>query len=197
MRLLLASGSTTRRRMLEDAGVPFEAVAPELDEEAAKADLIAAGEQAIGVARGLAERKALSVTAGPHTLILGSDQVLEQADGSLLSKARSREEAAAQLHGLAGAMHRLHSAAALVHAGELVWQEVETVRLTMRPLSADFLAEYLDREWEQVRWNVGVYRIECLGVQLFERIEGSHFAILGMPLLPLLAELRRRGVLTS
>ena len=101
----------------------------------------------------------------------------------------------AQLKGLAGATHRLHSAAVICERGEAKWWGLETATLTMRPLGDSFLDSYLEREWEHVRWNVGGYRIEGPGVQLFEKIEGSHFAILGLPLLPLLAYLRERGLL--
>jgi septum formation protein len=183
--------------MLEAAGVPFDWASPGADEEEAKKRLLAVGAGAAGIAQHLAELKALSLPGGPDDLVLGSDQVLEQADGTLLSKARSKAEAAEQLRALAGKEHRLHSAASLVQQGEAVWRGLETATLRMRRLSDEFIAAYLDREWEQVAGNVGVYRIEGPGVQLFEAVEGSHWAILGMPLLPLVAELRRLGVVTS
>jgi septum formation protein len=197
MRLLLASKSAARRAMLESAGVPFEAVEAELDEAAAKAGLWGAGFDPRGVAEELAQLKALSAEAGEGDLVLGSDQTLERDDGTLLGKPASRDEARGQLQSLAGATHRLHSAAVLVENGQAVWWASETVELTMRPLGDAFLESYLDAEWEQIRWSVGGYRIEGPGAQLFERISGSHFAILGMPLLPLLAHLRERGLLQS
>ena len=197
MRLLLASKSAARRSMLEAAGVEFEPVEAELDEEAAKAGLQGAGFDAIGVAEELAQLKALSVEAGDDALVLGCDQVLEREDGSILSKPASRDELLGQLRSLSGAVHRLHSAAVICEGGEAKWWAIESVALTMRPLGDAFLAAYLDREWEHVRWNVGGYRIEGPGVLLFEKIEGSHFAILGLPLLPLLAYLRGRGELES
>ena len=181
--------------MLERAGVPFETASPGTDEEAAKAELIARGCDAVTLAGRLAEAKATSVET--DGLVLGADQVLERADGSMLGKPRSREELREQLRSLAGTTHQLHSAAVLAESGRPVWTSVESVNLTMRRFSEAFLDHYLEREWDAVRWNVGGYRIEGMGAQLFERIEGSHFAILGMPLLPLLAELRRREVLTS
>jgi septum formation protein len=183
--------------MLEAAGVPFEPVDADLDEEAAKAGLWSAGFDARGVAEELAQLKALSVRAGEADLVLGSDQVLERADGTLLSKPASREEAWGQLESLRGATHRLHSAAVIAQGGEAVWWHCETVELTMRSFSDAFLDAYLDLEYEAIRWSVGGYRIEGPGVQLFERIEGSHFAILGLPLIPLLAYLRERGLLQS
>ncbi|MEA3000592.1 MAG: nucleoside triphosphate pyrophosphatase [Sphingomonadales bacterium] len=197
MRLLLASRSAARRAMLEAAGVPFEAVEAELDEEAGKAGLWSAGFDARGVAEELAQLKALSVRAGPGELVLGCDQTLERGDGTLLSKPASRDEARGQLESLRGATHQLHSAAVIAEAGEGVWWACETVALSMRPFGEAFLEAYLDREWEHIRWSVGGYRIEGAGVQLFDKIEGSHFAILGLPLLPLLAYLRERGVVAA
>jgi septum formation protein len=183
--------------MLEAAGVPFETVEAELDEEAAKGGLWGAGFDARGVAEELAQLKALSVSGGGGDLVLGSDQTLERGDGTLLGKPASRDEALGQLTSLRGATHRLHSAAVVAEAGEAIWWHCETATLTMRAFSDSFLQEYLDREYEQIRWSVGGYRIEGLGAQLFERIEGSHFAILGMPLIPLLGYLRERGLLKS
>jgi septum formation protein len=197
MKLLLASKSAARRAMLGAAGVPFEAVEAELDEAAAKAGLWSAGFDARGVAEELAQLKALSAQAAPGDLVLGSDQTLEMDDGTLLGKPASRDEARRQLLALAGATHKLHSAAVIVEAGQAVWWASETVELTMRPLGDAYIETYLDAEWEQIRWSVGGYRIEGPGAQLFDRIEGSHFAILGMPLLPLLAYLRERGLLQS
>jgi septum formation protein len=183
--------------MLEAAGVPFETVEAELDEAAAKAGLWGAGFDARGVAEELAQLKALSVSAADGDLVLGSDQTLERDDGTLLGKPASREEAWGQLQSLRGSTHRLHSAAVIAQDGESLWWGSETVSLTMRPFSDAFLEDYLDREYEQIRWSVGGYRIEGPGAQLFERIEGSHFAILGMPLLPLLGYLRERGMLRA
>ena len=198
MKLLLASRSAARRQMLEAAGVPFETVEAELDEAAAKAGLWGAGFDARGVAEELAQLKALSAEGvGAGDLVIGSDQTLELDDGTMLSKPASREEALAQLRTLSNRTHLLHSAAVVVEGGETRWWQSETVALTMRPLGDAFLESYLDREYEHIRWSVGGYRIEGPGVQLFERIEGSHFAVLGMPLLPLLAYLRERGILQS
>jgi septum formation protein len=194
--LLLASQSETRRRMLDAAGVAFEAVAAALDEEEAKAGLAAAGFEARDMAEMLAEMKAKSVAAG-DALVIGADQTLELDDGTILSKPGSREGALAQLRSLSGRTHHLHSAAVIAEKGERVWGGTESVTLIVRPLGKAFLQAYLDREYEAVRWNVGSYRIEALGAQLFETVEGSHFAVLGLPLLPLLAYLRERGLLQS
>lgn len=185
----LASKSQARRAMLEAAGVPFELADSQTDEEALKQTYRHL--PSIELAAALAKGKALGVTGG---LVLGADQVLERDDGRILSKPASRREAMEQLLELSGRTHRLHSAAALVEDGEIVWSACESVAMTMRPLSRSFLETYLDSEYEAIRWSVGGYRIEGPGVQLFDRIEGSHFAILGLPLLPLLGELRQRGV---
>jgi septum formation protein len=197
VRLLLASKSEARRRMLEAAGVPFEAVEAEFDEERAKGKLGIEALSAQTLAAALAERKALAARAGSGSLVLGSDQTLETPDGSIMSKPASPEEAYEQLRSLSGRSHRLHSAAAVAEDGAIVWRGTETVSLTMRPFSEDFLSDYLAREYDTVRWSVGGYHVEGRGVQFFERIEGSHFAVLGMPLLPLLAYLREREVLPA
>lgn len=197
MKLILASQSAARRAMLDAAGVRFEAELPELDEAAAKAGLASAGFDPRSVAEELAQLKALSLGDRPGSLILGSDQVLEREDGEMLGKPESREDALAQLRALSGRTHSLHSAAVIAENGEGIWWHSETVHLTMRPLGEAFLSDYLDREYELIRWSVGGYRVEGLGAQLFERIEGSYFAVLGMPLLPLLAYLRERGLLAS
>lgn len=197
MRLLLASKSEARRRMLEAAGVSFETVEAELDEAAAKGGLEAAGFDARGVAEELAQLKALSVEAPFGVLVLGADQTLELDDGSMLSKPASRAEAHEQLRLLSGRTHVLHSAAVVIADGATSFWQSETVELTMRPLSDGFIQAYLDREYEAIRWSVGGYRIEGEGVQLFERIEGSHFAVLGLPLLPLLAFFRERGLIPT
>ena len=168
MKLLLASQSAARRRMLEAAGVSFETVSAALDEEEAKAGLIAAGFEPRDLAEMLAEMKAKSVADGGEALVIGADQTLELDDGSLLSKPGSREEALAQLRRLSDATHYLHSAAVAVERGERVWGETESVALDVRPLSDDFLQAYLDAEYEAVRFNVGGYRVEGMGAQLFE-----------------------------
>ena len=182
--------------MLEAAGVDFETVAAELDEDDAKQGLAAAGFEPRDMAEMLAAMKATSVRA-EGALVLGADQTLELDDGAMLSKPASRDEAADQLRRLGGRSHFLHSAAVAAEGGERVWGETESVRLDVRPLGEAFIQAYLDREYETVRFNVGAYRIEGLGAQLFEEVDGSHFAVLGLPLLPLLAYLRSRGLLAD
>jgi septum formation protein len=195
--LLLASRSEARRRMLEAAGVEYDSAEAVLDEEEAKAGLAAAGFEPRDLAEMLAEMKAKSVAAEAGTLVLGADQVLERDDGAMLSKPRSREEATAQLRALSGRTHYLHSGAVIFEAGERIWGRTETAALTVRELGEAFLADYVEREYDHIRWSVGGYRIEGPGVQLFEEIQGSHFAILGLPLLSLLEFLRARGLLPS
>lgn len=175
--------------------MPFRVVDSEADEDRAKESLLGLGAADLAVA--LATVKALGVSAGEGDLVLGSDQTLELDDGTMLNKPASRQEAFSQLKRLSGNSHKLHSAAVVADRGEPAWSAVETVQLSVRPLSDDFISQYLDEEYEAIRWSVGGYRIEGLGAQLFDRIEGSHFAILGMPLLPLLAFLRERGVIPS
>ncbi|MGQ0661651.1 Maf family protein [Sphingosinicella sp.] len=183
--------------MLTNAGVPFEAVDAPLDEETAKAGLVAAGFAPREVAEMLAEQKAKSAEAGPDDLVIGADQVLELDDGTMLSKPGSRDEAVAQLRRMSGAAHWLHSVAIVIQGGDRLWGETESVAMRVRPLGHDFIEAYLDAEYEAIRWSVGGYRMEGAGAQLFEAVEGSHFAILGLPLLPLLAFLRERGILAS
>lgn len=195
MKLLLASKSATRRRMLEAAGVPFESVEADFDEEGAKESL--AGLAALDLALALAERKALAARTAGDALVLGSDQSLELEDGTILGKLPSLDDSRRQLMRMSGRPHRLHSAAAIAEHGTIVWRATESVTLHVRPLGEGSVSDYLAREYEAVRWNVGGYRIEGLGIQLFDRIEGSHFAILGLPLLPLLAYLRERELLPS
>ena len=145
----------------------------------------------------LAEMKAKSVDSPGDALVIGADQVLELDDGTMLSKPATRQEALAQLRLLSGQTHYLHSAAVIVERSERVWGESESVAMEVRPLGDDFLEAYLDAEYEAIRNNVGGYRIEGMGAQLFEEVEGSHFAVLGLPLLPLLDYLRERGLLLS
>lgn len=194
--IVLASRSASRRTMLAAANVPFEALSPGVDEDAAKDALRGDGLDARALADALAELKALKVSRRvPGALILGCDQTLSLDDGTQIDKALDRDDAARILRLLSGRVHHLHSAAVIVLNGEPIWRHVERVRMTVRSLSDGFIADYLDSDWDECRWCVGCYRIEGPGAQLFSRIEGSQFAIQGLPLLPLLDFLRVRGVL--
>lgn len=196
--IVLASQSASRRAMLTAAGVPFEALSPGVDEEAAKEALRGDGLDARALADALAELKALKVSRrAPGVLVLGCDQTLSLDDGSMIDKAVDRDDARRILRLLSGRVHHLHSAAVIALNGEAIWRHVERVRMTVRILSDDFIDAYLEGDWEQLRWCVGCYRIEGPGAQLFSRTEGSQFVIQGLPLLPLLDFLRVRGVLAA
>ena len=195
--LVLASGSATRAAMLRAAGLAFEVVVPRVDEEAFRAGLLAEGASARDVADALAEMKAARVSGRrPEAFVLGCDQTLS-CDGELFSKPATPEEAREQLRSLMGRTHRLHSAAVIYQHERPVWREVTEARLTMGRMSEAWLDGYLARNWESVRHSVGAYRIEEEGVRLFTRIDGDHFTILGLPLLPLLSFLALRGTIPS
>jgi septum formation protein len=187
--LILASTSAIRRQMLDAAGVEYEAVKPAVDEDELKLGL---GDPA-DIASRLAEAKAQSI---PGDWVIGSDSVV-CVGGRLFSKPRDRADAAEHLRFFSGKAMELTSAVALAHGGMLEWSHVETASLQVRPLSDSFIGSYLDAEWPEVGYTVGVFRLEGRGVQLFDAIEGDHFTILGMPLIPLLRALRERGLIAS
>lgn len=198
MKLVLASGSAGRRALLDHAGVPHDVVTAAVDEESARAGMRQAGLGPRDMADGLAELKALKASGKrPGDLVLGCDQILALDDGSTFDKAQTREALAGQLTRLSGQTHTLFSAMVIAESGRPAWRHVERVRMTMRALSSAFIEAYLEAEGDGLLACVGGYRIEGRGVQLFSRIEGSHFAIIGLPLLPLLDYLRVRGVLAS
>ncbi|MBV8977961.1 MAG: septum formation protein Maf [Alphaproteobacteria bacterium] len=191
--LVLASASTARARLLADAGIPFRQVTSDIDEAALKRE----GGPAPDIALGLAAAKAAQVSAGEtNALVLGADQVLLYGD-RLLSKAQTPAEALEQLRELRGRSHTLISALCLAQRGTVLWKHVEQARLWMRPFSDAILQTYVAGEGSRILASVGCYQLEGPGIQLFERIEGDFFAVLGLPLLPLLAELRRHGVVAS
>ena len=189
MTLILASTSAIRRQMLDAAGVGYAALKPDVDEDMVKARLSDASE----IASELAAAKALSIQG---EWVIGSDSVVA-VGGRLFDKPSDRADAAAHLRFFSGRPMELTSAVALARSGEIAWQHVETARLSVRPLSDGFIQEYLDAEWPEVGYTVGVFRLEGRGVQLFDRIDGNHFTILGMPLIPLLGALRERWLLPS
>jgi septum formation protein len=192
--IVLASQSASRKAMLEAAGVAFSASPAHLDERALETGLTGAPPREIALA--LAAAKALAVSAGqPHALVLGSDSLVE-VDGQRFDKPGSREDAARHLRFFSGKVMRLHSAAALARGSEVVWKHAALASLHVIAMSDRFIDAYLDAEWPAVAGCVGVFRIEARGVQLFERIEGDHFTVLGMPLLSVLAALRELGELS-
>jgi septum formation protein len=200
--IVLASQSASRRAMLTAAQVPFEALSPQVDEDAAKDALRADGLDARALADALAELKALKVSRRvPGALVLGCDQTLSIGEGEdrgeMIDKAVDRSDARRILQRLSGRVHHLQSAAVVALNGDVLWRHIERVRMTVRPLSDAFIDAYLDADWDELRWCVGCYRIEGPGAQLFARVEGSQFAIQGLPLLPLLDFLRIRGVLAA
>ncbi|GBD44167.1 Septum formation protein Maf [bacterium HR40] len=194
--LVLASASEVRARLLRDAGVPFCVEPAAIDEETAREGLRALGSRTEDAASALAELKALAVAArhDERTLVLGCDQILE-CEGEWFAKPRDREEARAQLRRLRGRRHRLVSAGVLVCAGSRLWHKVETAELWVRSFSDEFLEWYLETAGSDLLRSVGAYRIEGIGIQLFARIEGDIFTILGLPLLSLLQALRDQGLL--
>jgi septum formation protein len=186
--LILASTSPIRRQLLTEAGVEVIAVAPALDEQAIKQSHDG---DAHDLALRLAEAKALSLNR-PSDLIIGGDSTLS-VDGRLYSKPRDRADAARHLNGFSGRTMILSSAVALARDGVIEWSHVDRATLRVRTLSPGFIDSYLDAEWPGVAYCVGVFRMEGRGVTLFDAVEGSHFTILGLPLLPLLGALRERG----
>jgi septum formation protein len=196
-RLILASGSAIRAQVLRQAEVPFEIVPARIDEEAVKDSLAAEKAPLERVPETLAEMKALRVSAS-HTgaLVLGADQILA-FDGAVVSKSADIGEARALLRRLRGKEHRLIGGTVLAKDGVPIWRHLAVSRLWLRDFSDEFLEDYLAREGEAALSSVGCYRLEALGVQLFSRIEGDYFSILGLPLLPLLAALREHGVIGS
>lgn len=195
--LILASTSKTRRAMVEAAGVFTETRQPGVDERAIEAGFLSSGAPIEDLALLLAREKALAVSRRePGRLVLGADQTLE-CDGTQFHKPVDFESARAQIAALAGRTHHLHSAAALAVDGVVVFETVATADLTVRPLDAAFIARYVEAVGDAVLSSVGGYQVEGVGIQLFSRIAGDHFTILGLPLLPVLAFLRAENYLAA
>lgn len=194
--IILASGSQTRRTMLERAGVPFTVQTAAVDEGAVKGAMKEETKNPARVADVLAELKATRVSArNPGAIVIGADQMLD-CDGVWFDKPETAADAAVQLRALRGKTHRLTSAVVAVRDSRRLWHHTESARLTMRSFSDAFLEDYLARLGETATTSVGAYQIEGLGAQLFMAVDGDHFTILGLPLLPLLDFLRENGVLT-
>ena len=195
--LILASQSSARARLLSRAGVPFEALPARIDEAAVKAGMLAEDAPARDVADTLAELKAQRVAARlPEALVLGADQGLV-CDGAVFDKPEDLAAARAQLVELRGRAHELLAAAVVIEAGRPVWRHIGRARLVMRRFSDAFLDAYLAAEGARLLDTVGGYRLEECGAQLFDRVEGDHFSILGLPLLELLAFLRTRRIVAE
>lgn len=193
MALVLASGSRIRATLLANARLDFAVDPATVDERAVEAPLLEAGFPPEDIAQVLAEAKALDVAGRrPQDLVIGADQVLGLGNARF-TKPADMEAARRQLLDLSGKTHELHSAVVLARGGEVLWRHVSTARLTMRALSPAEIGRYLALAGDAVLSSVGCYQLENVGVRLFERIEGDYFTILGLPLLPLLGELRALG----
>lgn len=196
-RVVLASGSRTRAAMLERAGVPVTLAPAAVDEEEVKLAGRGEGVPVEAVAEMLAELKAKRVThRHPGALVIGADQMLD-CDGEWFDKPAGRTEARDQLKALRGKTHRLVSCAVVLRDGERLWHHTDRARLAMRPFSDAFLERYLDAAGADALQSVGAYQLEGLGAQLFQRVDGDFFTILGLPLLPLLGFLRVHGVIAE
>ena len=193
--VILASSSTSRAAMLRDAGVPFSVETIWVDETSIKASMLAVDVPPRDIANKLAELKAQRVAARySSALVLGADQVLV-CKGTLYDKPADRAEAASQLRKLQGHTHELFSAAVMFEEMRPVWRQIGHAQLVMRPLSDAFIEDYLDRAGEAVRGSAGAYHLEGLGAQLFTRVLGDYFSVMGLPLLDVLGVLRSRGVI--
>ncbi|TXC73412.1 Maf-like protein [Sphingorhabdus soli] len=194
-RIVLASGSASRRAMLTHAGVPHDVMPTQVDEAAIKRDLATSAPADLAAALALAKARAGS-DAAPGRIVLGGDSLVA-LDGRIYDKPASRAEAAEHLAAFSDHTIALHSAAALVRDGQTLATTADVAQLVVRPLSPGFIEAYLDAEWPAIAACAGCFRIEGMGVQLFSSLKGNHFTILGMPLLGLLSELRTLDVMTS
>jgi septum formation protein len=195
MDIILASKSPFRSALLKNAGINFSVQSANIDERAVEAPLYETGATPEDVALVLAEAKALDVSVRkPGTLVIGSDQTLSLGD-EVLHKPSDMEAARRQLLKLSGKTHHLNSAIVLARDGETLWRHVSVARMTLRDLDPGFVGRHLSRIGETALQSVGAYQFEGEGVQLFEKVEGDYFTIVGLPLLPLLAELRREGAI--
>ncbi|PWL19557.1 septum formation inhibitor Maf [Falsochrobactrum shanghaiense] len=194
-KLILASKSPFRSALLKNAGLDFSSESADLDERAVEAPLYESGATPEDVALVLAEAKALDVSAkNPDAMVIGCDQTLSMGDG-IFHKPADMDAARRQLLKLSGQTHQLNSAVVLVKNGETLWRHVSIARMTMRDLDPGFVGRYLGRVGDIALASVGAYQVEGPGIQLFERIEGDYFTIVGLPLLPLLAQLRKEKLI--
>jgi septum formation protein len=195
--LILASSSPFRRMLMENAGLTFAAVPAKVDERALEAPLEKEGALPDAVALALAKAKAGEVSARfPDAIVIGSDQTMSLGE-HVFHKPKDMADAANHLRLLSARTHRLNSAVAIALNGEIIWEHIAHADLTMRALSDDFIAGHLGRVGGRALSSVGAYQLEGEGIQLFSRIDGDYFTILGLPMLPLLGELRRRGVVNE
>lgn len=194
-KIILASASPFRKALLANAGVPFTAVPADVDERAIEAPLEDSGTTPEEVALILAEAKAINVSEShPGALVIGCDQTLS-LEGRIFHKPRDKEDARRHLLDLSGKTHQLNSAVVVVRDGEVLWSDVPVALLTMRKLDPGFIGRHLAAVGEKALGSVGAYQVEGQGIQLFEKIDGDYFTIVGLPLLPLLEELRKLGAI--
>ena len=197
MALTLASSSKIRLHLLVADGLDVISRPARIDEEAIRQSLESEGATPRDVADTLAEMKARKIAERhPQDFVLGCDQVLDDA-GTILAKPETPEQAIAQIASLRGKTHKLLSAAVLYHEARPVWRHIGEARLTMRSISDRYLHDYVDRNWHSIRHSVGAYKLEEEGVRLFSAVEGDHFTVLGLPLIPLLGYLGQRGVISA
>ncbi|HWE45647.1 MAG TPA: Maf family protein [Caulobacteraceae bacterium] len=195
-RLVLASKSAARATLLKNAGVTFISVGAGVDEDIIKSAMLRRNSSPAEIARTLAEEKAKTASLKHDGLVIGADQTLD-LDGALIDKVDSLGEARTRLTRLRGRAHRLHSAVAVARAGELVFTEADSATLFAREFTDAWLDGYLDRNGVEILGSVGCYMLEGEGAQIFDRVEGDYFTILGLPLLPLLRFLRAEGALAA
>ncbi len=194
-RIILASTSPFRRALLENAGVAFSVDRPRIDERAIEETTQGSGVTPAEIALILAQAKAEEVSARhPESLVIGSDQTLSFED-ELLHKPKDMDEARRRLLAFSGRTHFLNSAVAIARGGDMIWSHVAEAAMTMRPLDPAFVGRHLARVGDRALTSVGAYQVEGEGIQLFERIDGDHFTIVGLPLLPLLKALRDFGAI--
>lgn len=195
-RLILASGSAIRRQILDGAGLNYEVIVRPVDEAAIKDAMLAENSRLHDIADALAEAKALRVSRQESGLVIGADQIMVM-DGILFDKPKDLEEARARLLSMRGEKHELIGAVVICENGAPVWRHLCRTKLWVRDFSDRFLDQYIELEGEALTKSVGAYRFEGPGAQLFEKVEGGFFAILGLDLLPVLDYLRTRGVITT
>jgi len=194
--IILASGSASRRALLAGAGVEARLIKPNVDETAAKNAMRAEQLSVRDQAMRLAEMKAMKISAREPGLVIGGDQMLN-LDGEAFDKPIDLQGAAAHLRKLSGKSHRLETAIVIAENGELIWRHLARPKLSVRMLTDRFIEAYVNRCGDALLSTVGAYQLEGMGAQIFSKIEGDYFSILGLPLLPLLDYLRVRGVLTE